>query len=107
MHGQAEALHVVVEVLDDFSQRHKAIRISAFVFGARHSHLEVRRDQGERIPALISPCVSHCGRSLQHDVFMPFLAQIVTDRESSLTTTHDDSINFMRQHSYLLKRKAN
>jgi hypothetical protein len=46
--------------------------------------------------------MSHRWRSLQYDMFAILLAQVVADRESRLTTSYDDRINFL-QHGYLLK----
>jgi hypothetical protein len=101
MDRQAKPLHIVVKILDNFSERHESVRVIAFVLCAGHPYLEGRRHQGERVPALIAPRMGHRRRSLQYDMFASFLSQMVADRESRLTTSYDDRIDCL-QHGDLI-----
>ena len=101
--GKAKVPYIIIEILHNFSKGHKAERIISRILGSGHSHLEVRRHQCERVPALISPGIRDGGRPFQHNVLAALLPQVIAHREASLTPADDngvDSLSFHRSTSF-------
>ncbi len=77
------------EVLDDLAHRHIAARIAAAIRMAWKPALPVRREEAQRIPALVAPGVRHL-TALEQDVIDRARAEEVTDRKAGVTGTDHD-----------------
>ncbi len=83
---------VLIDKLDDLGHRHESIGIAARICVPRQSALPVRRQQPQRIPALVAPGVGDLA-ALEHDVLDGTLAQAMTDGQPGMAGTDDEHVD--------------
>lgn len=88
-HRGIDHAHKAVEIGNDLVLLHKAMRIVAGIRMPRQRALPVRRDQAERVPALLAPGMRDRLR-FEHEMVDARARQVVTHRQSGLTAADDD-----------------
>ena len=74
---------------DNLGHRHEPVGIRAFIAITGQPALPVRRQQPQRIPALVAPGIGHLP-AFEHDVIDRALAEAMARRQSGVSGADDD-----------------
>src|SRR4029079_1545799 len=98
----ADRVGVRPEVVDDLVAVHVTVGIVAAIVEAEHGRRPVRRDQAERVPAVL-PAAAERGAALQQNVLATGLAQQPADDQARVARPDDDGLHraLRDSHSYL------
>jgi len=87
-----------LEIRDDLVACHEAVGIVARVRIARQATLPVRRDEAERIPALVTPRVPDAV-AFEDDVLDPTVGELAREREPGLARADDRDRRIRNVHA--------
>src|SRR6185503_16082254 len=83
---------VAVDEFDDLGRRHVTVGIGSRITIAGQAGLPVRRQEAERVPALVPPRVRDLA-ALEHDVLDAVRGERAAHREAGMPGTDDDSVD--------------
>src|SRR5690606_23931210 len=91
-HRRADHRAISLDHLGELPRRHEAVRIRAVIAKSRQAALPARRQQPQRVPALVPPCVRDLA-ALEHDVLDAALGEAAAHREPAMPRADDDDVN--------------
>ena len=99
--GKMKAFDILFKASDDLISQHETVRRVTLILCTGQSKGPIRGQEGKRVPPIVAPRVSRLCRLFENNVLATSLFQVVAGRQTGLSPTDNDGVQFLAQVSFL------